>query len=293
MQNSAEHGTPARADHPLRGLPHPFDRLHPGMYAAEMAGTALMVAGGLSVVIAMFGNGSPLAGLAGSDAAQRAITGFLFGSIGALVCISPLGKVSGSHINPAVTFAFWLEGKIAWRDALGYVLAQIAGGVLGALPLLWWGSWGSSVAYGATVPAADVAIWWPVLGEAICTYLLVTMIFVMAAHRPTQPWLPYASAPLFSLLVCLEAPLSGTSANPARSIGPALITGDWGSQWVYVAGPCLGAALAVGILRFEAFRHHRPHEARRVHFSLHLHMPHLHHRHAADRRSELPATEPG
>jgi aquaporin Z len=257
-----------RRDLPLRGQPHPHDRLHPALYAAELAGTALLVSIGLSVVIALWGRGSPLAALLPDLGPRRAVNGFLFGSVAALVALSPLGRISGAHINPAVTLAFWLEGKIAWRDAGCYVVAQFLGAALGALPLLAWGAMGRSVDFGATLPEAGVPIWWPLLGEAGCTFLLVTVIFVTAAHPPLHPFAAPSNAPLFCLLVWLEGPLSGASANPARSFGPDLVAGLWQGQWIYAAGPCLGAALAVSALRLEVIGRHRPHAARRHHIGI-------------------------
>lgn len=259
---------PGQLDHdqPLTGNPHPEDKLHPRLYAAEFAGTALLVALGLSVVIALFGEGSAVAAALPDAALRRAIAGFLFGSVGCLVTLSPLGRASGAHINPAVTLGFWLEGKIAWRDALGYVIAQYAGAIVGALPLLAWGRIGRSVGFGATVPLPGVALWWPLCGEAVSTGVMVAIIFVFAAHERTRPWTPFTIPPLFSILVWLEAPLSGTSANPARSFGPALIAGIWHGQWIYVVGPCLGSAITVALLRLAPLRRHRPREARVYHF---------------------------
>lgn len=256
----------ALQDHPLRGRPHPHDRLHPRLYAAEFAGTAMLVAVGLSFVILLMAPGSPMAVLLPDAPLRRATTGFLFGSTGALVAYSHLGRISGAHINPAVTFAFWLEGRLGWRDAAGYVLAQCMGGVAGAAVLLAWGGLGRSVAFGATVPAAGAPPWAPLLGEAWCTAALVALLFVMAAHRRTQRFTPLVNPPLFAFLAWLEAPLSGTSANPARSLGPAVVADVWHGFWIYVAGPCAGAALAVALLRLDATGRHRPREARQAHF---------------------------
>jgi aquaporin Z len=258
-----------KQDMPLRGRPHPFDRLHPALYLAELAGTALLVFCGLSIVIALSGRGSPLAGLLPDDGLRRAVTGGLFGTVGALVAISPLGRISGAHINPAVTLAFWLEGKLAWRDAVFYVIFQMLGAVLGALPLLIWGPVGRSVDFAATAPLGGVPTWLPVAGEAGCTFLLVLIIFVFAAHRRLQPFAPWTNPPLFAALVWLEAPLSGTSANPARSLGPAVIADVWHGLWVYAVGPCAGAALGVALMRLGVMRRHRPHEAKRCHFTHH------------------------
>jgi len=255
-----------KQDRPLSGLPHPFDKLHPKMYASELIGTALLVFVGLSIVIALWGHDAPLSALPISAGARRLLNGFLFGWVGAIIAFSPIGKMSGAHINPAMTFAFWLEGKLQWRDASCYVLAQLVGAALGAMALLVWGFVGSSDEWGASLPDSHVPWWLPVVGETICTFLLVILIFVFAAHKGTQPFTPLVNPPLFAVLTWLEAPLSGASANPARSFGPALVGGIWQGWWVYWVGPCLGAGLAVAILRFHLFRHHRPHEARLCHF---------------------------
>jgi aquaporin Z len=256
-------------DRPLHGMPHPYDKLHPRMYAAELVGTALLVFLGLSVVIALWGHDAPLASLPIPADARRLLNGFLFGTVGAAIAFSPIGRMSGAHINPAVTFAFWLEGKLRWRDASFYVLAQLVGAALGSVALLVWGAVGASDTWGASVPNKLVPNWLPIAGEAVCTFLLVLLIFVFAAHRLTQPFTPLVNPPLFAVLTWLEAPLSGASANPARSFGPELVGWLWQGWWIYWIGPCLGAWLAVAVLRFESFRCHRPGEARLFHFGHH------------------------
>jgi len=111
--------------------------------------------------------------------------------------------------------------------------------------------------------------WLPIAGEAICTFLLVFLIFVFAANKSTQPFTPLVNPPLFALLTWLEAPLSGASANPARSFGPELVSSFWQGWWIYWLGPCLGAGLAVLVFRHEQLRRHRPAEARVCHFGHH------------------------
>jgi aquaporin Z len=259
----------ARMDHPLQGKPHPYDKLHPRMYFSEFAGTTLLVFLGLSIVIAFWGRGAPLAWVPISADTRRLLTGFLFGTVGAAIAFSPIGRMSGAHINPAVTFAFWLEGKLRWRDAGFYVVAQIIGGALGSIALFIWGKVGASDAWGASLPLNGVSILLPIAGEAICTFLLVLLIFIFAAHKLTQPFTPLINPPLFAILTWLEAPLSGASANPARSFGPELVAWLWQGWWIYWIGPCLGAGLAVLLLRYEALRHHRPTEARLCHFGHH------------------------
>ena len=95
--------------------------------SSEFAGTAWLVLVGLSLVILMFGTGSPMARLVPNEGTRRLMTGFLFGTTGALIALSPVGKESGAHINPVVTPGFWLMGKLESRIALGYVLAQLTG----------------------------------------------------------------------------------------------------------------------------------------------------------------------
>ena len=119
---------------------------------AELLGTAALVLVGLSLVILMFGDGSPIPGVLPSEGWRRLITGFLFGTTGALIALSPVGERSGAHINPIVTLAFRLMGKLDLPTSLGYVVAQLAGAILGSLPLLAWGAMGRSVAFGATFP---------------------------------------------------------------------------------------------------------------------------------------------
>jgi aquaporin Z len=258
-----------KVDRPLSGMPHPFDKLHPQMYASELVGTALLVFLGLSIVIALWGRGAPFASWPIPTDARRLLNGFLFGSVGAAIAYSPIGRMSGAHINPAMTFAFWLDGKLRWRDASWYVFAQLIGAGFGAAALLLWGSVGSSDEWGASLPNRFVPEWLPIAGETVCTFLLVLLIFIFASHKITQPFTPLVNPPLFAVLTWLEAPLSGASANPARSFGPALIAWVWQGWWVYWIGPCLGAGLAVAVLRLDIFRHHRPREARLCHFGHH------------------------
>ncbi len=99
-------------------------------YGAEFLGTAFLLFAGLSAVILDFGGGSPVAHILPDKSARLLLTGLLFAGSGSLVAISPLGKLSGGHINPAVSLAFWLQGKMHHFDLGGYMLGQ----VLGAIP---------------------------------------------------------------------------------------------------------------------------------------------------------------
>jgi len=221
---------------------------------SELAGTAVLVLVGLSVVILMFGAGSPIAQVLPNEPLRRAITGFLFGTTGALIALSPVGKRSGAHINPVVTLGFRLAGKLELNVALWYIVAQIIGGVLGCLPLLAWGEMGRSIAFGATLPGEGFSTSTVLLGEVVTTFAMVSLLIVFLAFRRIRPFTPALFPPLYSFMVWAEAPISGTGTNPARSLGPAMISGEWEGWWIYWIGPLLGAFLAMLACSFLAKR---------------------------------------
>ena len=214
------------------------------LFCAELIGTAVLVLVGLSLVILMFGTGSPIAQLLPNEGARRLITGFLFGTTGALIALSPVGKESGAHINPIVTLGFWLMGKLDAPIALGYVFAQLAGAIAGAVPLLAWGAMGRSIAFGATLPGAGYAMQTVLLGEAITTFAMVSGLCVFLGVRRLRPFTPAMFPFLYAVMVYLEAPISGTSTNPARSLGPAIASGQWQGWWIYWLGPLIGMLAA-------------------------------------------------
>jgi len=219
-------------------------RVRRRVFISEVIGTAVLVFGGLSVVIVMFGDGSPLARILPA-ALRDVLTPFLFGCIGAAVALSQVGKESGAHINPAVTMGFWMMRKLDTRTAAGYIVAQMLGGALGALPLLVWGEMGRSVAFGATTPGAGYSTAAVVMGEAVTTFGLCTTLCVCLAFRHLRPYTPFTMPFLYAVMVPLEAHISGTSTNPARTFGPALISGRWDGWWIYWVGPMLGMLAAV------------------------------------------------
>jgi aquaporin Z len=214
------------------------------VFVSELIGTALLVLVGLTLVILMFGDGSPIARVLPSEGWRRLFTGFLFGTTGALIALSAVGKRSGAHINPIVTLAFRLMGKLDLRTSLGYVAAQLSGAVLGALPLLAWGAMGRSVAFGATLPGAGYSTGAVLLGEVLTTFTMVTLLAVFLGFRHMRPFTPALFPPLYAVMVYLESPISGTSTNPARSLGPAVISGAWEGWWIYWVGPLAGSVAA-------------------------------------------------
>ena len=112
----------------------------------------------------------------------------------------------------------------------------------------------------------QVTVWVALAGEITATGALILAIFITAAHKRTRNLTPWTLPLLFAWLVWWEAPLSGASTNPARSFGPALLCGQWHAFWIYLVGPALGAALAIGLLRLEIIGRHEVTAARLFHF---------------------------
>jgi aquaporin Z len=243
-------------------------RPHWRAYAAEAVGTALLVFVGLSAVIFDFGPGSPVAALVPAAFARRLLTGFLFGATGALVAVGPVGRVSGAHLNPVLSAGFWLAGSLGARDALAYAAAQFVGALGGAAALpLAWGAFGAAVRFGATLPGTAGTAWPAVAGETLATFALVGAILFFVGHPRLRPFTPAMLPPLVAVIVACEAPWSGASMNPARTLGPAVVAWAFRGLWAYFLGPSAGAAAAA--LAF--VRTDRVHVAKLAH---HGHDPH-------------------
>src|SRR3954454_2526440 len=131
--------------------------MHVRLWAAEAAGTALLVLGAMSAIAWVLGEGSPFGEL--SDSARLLVTGSLVGCIVALIVVSPLGRLSGAHLNPAITLAFLVTRMLGGRDVVGYIAAQLGGAVAGGLAFRWlWGSVAVSVGGGVTHPAVGAGL---------------------------------------------------------------------------------------------------------------------------------------
>ena len=213
-------------------------------FISEFIGTGLLLLGGLSLVIFMFGAGSPGPQLIPNLLARQMITGFLFGGLGASIALSRIGTVSGAHINPAVTMVFWLYRKIEGRLAITYVLAQLGGAIVGCLPLLLWGVMGRSIQFGATVPGTGWSDNAALIGEVITTFTMVSLLVIFIGFRQIRAFTPAIFPILYMIMNPLESAISGLSTNPARSLGPAVISGQWEGWWIYLVGPVIGALLA-------------------------------------------------
>jgi aquaporin Z len=220
---------------------------HWAEWSCELAGTAILLLGGLSAISLDFSTGSPVASAIPSHSARLLLTGLLFAGTGSLVAVSPLGRRSGAHLNPAVTLAFTLRRHLHPADVAGYMLAQTAGAFVGAaLVQWWWGARARSVKLGVTQPGAGISAVAAAGIEAVMTFLLVFGILLMVSSKRTARWTPLYNWILVAVLVWQGARWTGTSLNPVRSLAPASLFPDTAHLWVYFAGPLSGAVLAVG-----------------------------------------------
>ena len=174
------------------------------------------------------------------------VIGVVSGAVLTGLILSPIGKRSGGHMNPAVTVTLWLMDAFPGRRVLSYVLAQLAGSVAGAgLARLAWGSAVSHpmVSFGAIRPAAS---WQPeavFLAEAGSMGLFMLIVgFFLVRHR-LAGLLPYVIGLGVGLVIALLGPLSGGSINPARQLGPAVLAGQTTDLWIYLVSPMLGAVI--------------------------------------------------
>jgi aquaporin Z len=162
-----------------------------------------------------------------------------------LAIILFMGAVSGAHLNPAVSLAFALRGDFPWKRLPGYIIVQLIGATLACLFLL--AVFGNVEHMGATLPGAGYANWQAFLMEIVLTAVLVSVILGTASAAQNVGAIAALGVGGYIALAGLwAAPVSGVSMNPARSFGPALVSGDFSSYWVYVAGPIAGALIAVG-----------------------------------------------
>jgi aquaporin Z len=222
-------------------------------WGCEFLGTAILLAGGLSAVFLDFGPSSPIAPRLPSMSARLLLTGLLFAGTGSLVALSPLGRRSGAHLNPAVTLGFWTQRKVHPHDLAGYVTAQILGAITSVAVLrLVWGHTARALHLGATQPGNGFSALDAAGLECLMTASLVLMIFFMTSSARTARWTPLGNWLLVATLVWQGAPYSGTSLNPVRSLAPALLAPETRHLWAYIAGPLTGALLAA--LVFSLFR---------------------------------------
>lgn len=214
--------------------------------AAELLGTFVLVTfGSFAIFSANFGNvnadGVPM-----PQGTPVLIIAFGFG-LGLLVALYSFGEVSGGHFNPAVSFSMWADKRLDSGLFLLYVIAQIAGAVLASLVAMAAFS-KDFVASTATVPNAALGV---SDIDALLLEILFTALFIAAILKVTMSANGAATAFIaisLSLLIIhvVLVPLTGTSVNPARTLGPALVGAEYNALWVYMVGPMVGALIGWG-----------------------------------------------
>jgi aquaporin Z len=225
-------------------------------YLAELIGTALLIIGGCGAAI--FAGGS--LGVLGIALA--------FGLSLTVIAIL-IGGISGAHVNPAVTITLALSGKFPWNKVLGYIIAQVVGAIVGALiiftvvsnvansSLLINSGFGTNVLSGGVSTIAGAII------EIVMTMVLCLVVLATTRSSWSQSTTPVAVGIALFIANVVAIPLTGASINPARSIGPALVSGqNIGSLWLFIIAPIFGAVLAYFIHVFVFGREHIHHEAK-------------------------------
>jgi aquaporin Z len=225
-------------------------------YLAEIIGTALLIIGGCGAAI--FAGGS--LGVLGIALA--------FGLSLTIIAIL-VGGISGAHVNPAVTIALALSGKFPWNKVLGYILAQIVGAIVGALilftvvsnfansSLLINSGFGTNVLSGGVSTIAGAII------EIIMTMILCLVVLATTRSSWSQSMTPVAVGIALFIANVVAMPLTGASINPARSIGPSLVSGqNMGSLGLFILAPVFGAVLAYFIHVYVFGREYHHHESK-------------------------------
>jgi len=218
-------------------------------YGAEALALGLFMVSATACTVMLEHPSSPVHTALPDAFVRRVLMGLAMGATAAAIIYSPLGARSGAHMNPAVTLAFLWLGRIRPRDAAGYIAAQGVGGFAGsAASIAVFGSL-------ATAPAVNYALTLPgpagvgaALGaELFISFVTLSILLAVSGSPSTARFTGLAAGIVVLLNITFEAPLSGMSMNPARSLGPALVAGELSHLWIYLIAPPVGMWLAAGL----------------------------------------------
>ena len=221
-------------------------RRHWPEYLIEAAGLGIfMIAACLATALLEL-PASPVRQAIADPVLRRALVGSAMGLTAIALTYSPWGKQSGAHFNPTLTLTFFQLGKVAPADAVFYVLAQFAGGLAGvlvAVAVLGKGIMDPAVGYIVTVPGAP-GVGVAFLAEAMIAFGLMVVVLAVSNTPRLARFTGLCAGLLVLTYITFEAPLSGMSMNPARTLGSAIAAQVWTALWVYFTAPPLGMALA-------------------------------------------------
>jgi aquaporin Z len=255
-------------------------RLHWPEYLMEAGEMSLFMFCTCSFATLLQHPASPVRHFVISGIVRRALMGLAIGATMIALIMSPWGKQSGGHINPAMTFAFYRLGKICHLDALFYAVAQFSGatsGVALATFLLRGAPGDGTVRYAVTAPGvygAAVAF----AAELAISFILMITVLLVTNHKRLARYTPYFVGSLYAVNITFETPLSGMSMNPARTFGPAVYGGYWHTLWIYFIAPTVGMLAAAetflqirrGVVPHCAKLHHANDERCIFHHTPHL-----------------------
>lgn len=205
-------------------------------YLAETLGTYVLVLFGTMSVVAV--NAQIGGGLTGPSIVAISL-GF---GLALLAALYAFGEVSGGHFNPAVSLAMLLDGRISAADFVGYVICQVGGGILASVTVLA-ATTQDTVATTANALAPGVEAWEGFLFEAVATAIFLAVI-LKASKSAASAATAFIGISLTLTVIHLNlVPFTGTSVNPARSIGPALVGGQGADLWLFIVAPLVGGAV--------------------------------------------------
>jgi aquaporin Z len=226
-------------------------------YLAESFGLGLFMLSACGFAVLLFHPASPVVHWIPGLFSRNLAMGCAMAVTMLVNVYGPWGQRSGAHLNPVVTLTFFRLGKVSRSDIPGYLIAQFVGGVAGtAVAALLFGRLlaNPSVNFVATVPGADgtaVAF----LAEVAITFVLMAVILHVASTAPLARFTGVCAALLVGLYITFEAPLSGMSMNPARTVGSAVFAHVWTGWWIYFVAPPIGMfAAAEAFLRLRGPR---------------------------------------
>ena len=232
-------------------------RRHYPEYLMEAAGLGLFM-----ILAAMFTTlfehpSSPIYQSISDPLLRRFLIGIAMGLTAIAVIYSPWGKQSGAHLNPAVTLTFFRLGKIKPNDAVWYILAQFSGGLLGILiaaKILGTAIADPAVHYIVTMPGSSGAIA-AFCAEVVIAFGMMTMVLNVSNNSKLARFTGLFAGILIATYITIEAPLSGMSMNPARTLASAIAAQNWTAIWIYFTAPLLGMLSAAEVyVRFKGLQ---------------------------------------